>query len=291
MPHLSTVQKDAFWRDGYLMIDDAIDDRQLAALRDQFARWVEESRAHAAPYGRMLDGRPRFDVQPGHSREKPALRRVASPTELSDDYLAVLTRSRLVDVVAELIGPDVRFHHGKINSKLPGSGTEVKWHQDFAYTPHTNDDIITALTFVDEVTAENGPLQVVAGSHRGPIQSLWQDGVFTGTVEPALVADLVAKSAFCLGRAGAACLMHTRLLHASEANRSSRPRTLFICDFAAADAIALSPNPLPSRHAGMIVRGTEPGRVRAISYEMELPEYPKGASFFEQQAKHKDTVQ
>ena len=51
-------------------------------------------------------------------------------------------------MVADLIGPDVKLHHTKINSKLPGSATAVKWHQDFPFTPHSNDSLITALLMV-----------------------------------------------------------------------------------------------------------------------------------------------
>jgi hypothetical protein len=78
--------------------------------------------------------------------------------------------------------------------------------------------------------------------------------------------------------------MHSRVLHASSANASDQPRTLFIAEIAAADAMPLTPNPLPSRHAGLLLAGSEPGRIRATSFEMEMPEIPTGASFFDQQA-------
>ncbi len=94
--------------------------------------------------------------------------------------------SRMTDCVAELIGPNIKYHHSKVNSKLPGAATVVKWHQDFPFTPHSNDDLIIALLMVDEVTEENGPLQVVPGSHKGEIYDLWHDGVFTGAVDDAV---------------------------------------------------------------------------------------------------------
>jgi len=37
-------------------------------------------------------------------------------------------------------------------------------------------------------------------------------------------------------------------------------------------------------HEGMLVSGKEPGRIRATSFDMEIPEIPKSASFFDQQA-------
>ena len=85
-------------------------------------------------------------------------------------------------MVADLVGPDVKFHHCKINLKLSGAKTEVSYHQDFAYTPHTNDDIVTALLFLDDIDEDNGCLTVVPGSHKGPVLSLFDGERFTGAV-------------------------------------------------------------------------------------------------------------
>jgi len=282
---LTAQQIDTFWRDGVLIVEDAVTPAQLAGLRRAFAAWVEESRSHDVAYGAMVDGRPRFDLEPGHSAERPALRRVAAPADISEAYYQVMADSRMTELVADLIGPDLRFHHCKINSKLPGAATQVKWHQDFLYDPHSNTDLVTALLMLDEVTDENGPLEVVPGSHTGPLHSLWHDGAFTGAVADETAAALAGRAVSCIGPAGAVCLMHGCLLHGSAAHRSDRPRTLFIAVYAAADAVPLAPNPVPGRHYGMIVRGREPNRIRATHFEMESPEHPKGASFFVQQAR------
>ena len=286
MPELRPDQCAFFHEHGYLMVENAVDGALLSRLKQDFAAWVEESRSHDAAWGDTVDGRPRFDLEPGHSAEKPSLRRVNAPVEVSEAYLAATLESRMADCVAELIGPDVKLHHTKINSKLPGGHTEVKWHQDFSFTPHSNDDVVTALLMVDEVTEENGPLQVLAGSHRGPIHSLWHEGVFTGAVADSVADTAVASARMCVGPAGAACLMHTRLLHGSTANRSARPRTLHISVYSAEDAVAISPNPVPSRYEGRLVRGQRTGRVRSMDYELDLPQLPTGASFFDQQARH-----
>ena len=68
------------WRDGVLIVPTAVTSNQLAALRGDMELWVEESRSHDGPYGETIDGRPRFDVQPGHSEDRPALRRGSAPT-------------------------------------------------------------------------------------------------------------------------------------------------------------------------------------------------------------------
>lgn len=171
MAHLTDDQKDQFCRDGVLMVEYAVTSDQLADLRKVFSEWVEQSREYTNDYGKTLDGRPRFDLQPGHSAKAPGLRRVQSPEEVSDVFANTMHNAKTVDLCAELIGPDLRFHHGKVNSKLPGTATKVKWHQDFPFQPMTNDDMITCLLFIDDVTLENGPLEVTPGSHKGPIHS------------------------------------------------------------------------------------------------------------------------
>lgn len=280
---LSQQQIDEFWATGVLVVENAVTDEQLAALRHDFKKWVEESRAHAGNFGETIDGRARFDLEAGHTAQKPALRRVNAPTDISHAYASVARDSAMVDIVADLIGPNVRYHHSKINSKLPGAATQVKWHQDFPFTPHTNTDLVTALLMVDEVTDENGPLEVVTGTHNGPLHSLWHDGRFTGAMSPQQAAEFQAQAITCKGPAGSVCLMHTKIAHGSAANLSNRPRTLFITVYAAADAAPCAPNPVPSIMAGEIVRGIEPNRIRCTAYEVETPEFPKGASFFAQQ--------
>lgn len=280
---LTKQQIDEFWETGVLVVENAVTDEQLAALRQDFSKWVEESRAHAGNFGETIDGRARFDLEAGHSANKPALRRVNAPTDISHAYASVARDSAMVDIVADLIGPNVRYHHSKINSKLPGAATQVKWHQDFPFTPHTNTDLVTALLMVDEVTDENGPLEVVTGTHNGPLHSLWHEGRFTGAMSAQQAAEFQAQAITCKGPAGSVCLMHTKVAHGSAANLSNGPRTLFITVYAAADAAPCAPNPVPSIMAGEIVRGIEPNRIRCTAYEVETPEFPKGASFFAQQ--------
>ncbi len=278
----------SFENDGYVVMDNAITADQLAALNDQLRRWIDESRQHDSNFGEIMDGRPRFDVEPStHSPETPALRRISSPIEVSDSYLSVTRDNAALDLTAEIFGPNIKLVATKVNLKLPGSRTAVKYHQDFPFEPHSNDNVMTVLIFLDDVTPDNGPLEVVPGSHRGKIYTLWHDGVFTGAVDPDMEKGLRDASVSCTGKAGSACLMHSRLLHASLPNMTNAPRSLFIVTYVAEDAVPLSPNPIPHVYDGDIMRGRHTGRVRCTPYEMDLPEYPKEASFFGQQDKVK----
>ena len=87
MSILSKEQTDSFWNDGVITVEDAVTPTELTELRKTFTEWVEESRRHEGDYGKTLDGRPRFDLEPGHTSEKPGLRRVQSPEEIPNTII------------------------------------------------------------------------------------------------------------------------------------------------------------------------------------------------------------
>src|SRR3546814_12432932 len=66
--------------------------------------------------------------------------------------------------------------------KSAGYGAAVEWHQDWAFYPHTNDDILAVGVIIDDMSEENGPLMVFPGSHRGPVHDHHADGVFAGAM-------------------------------------------------------------------------------------------------------------
>jgi phytanoyl-CoA hydroxylase len=184
-------------------------------------------------------------------------------------------------MVADAIGPDVKFVHSKINLKMPGADTVVGYHQDFAFVPHTNEDMLTALLMLHDTDAGNGGLEVVPGSHREGLESLWQDGAFSGTVSAETRAACERRAVPIAGPAGAVCLMAGHVLHASRANDSNRPRRLYITVYSAADAFMLWGNSLPNRLEGEIVRGVPSRHARLTPGLIEVRESYGRSSFFQ----------
>ena len=278
---LTMQEKQAFEQDGYIVVKNAVDGKQLRSLQSEIKSWVEESKLHSEPYGQpTIDGRPRFDMGVDHTALNPTLRRINNPSDISESYFQVMTSSKMVDMIVDLIGTNIKFHHCKINLKCPGANTTVHYHQDFAFTPHSNDDVVTALLLLDDVTEQNGCLMVVPGSHKGPMYSLYNGDQFVGRVNDTTEQSLIKKQLPVVGSAGDVCLMHTRLAHGSAPNGSKNSRGLYICVYTAADAIPLAKNPMPSPNEGLIVRGTGTISARMINFEVELPQQPKSASFF-----------
>ena len=157
MATLSTSQVKHFNQDGFLFLENVIPTDKLHKMQTEFEQWKEESRNFTDPYGETFDNRPRFDIEPGHSADKPALRRIASPIEISETYLDFMRNNQALDALVDILGPNLKFENAKINSKQPGAATQIKYHQDFLFEPHTNDDMVTVLFFLDDVTEKMDP--------------------------------------------------------------------------------------------------------------------------------------
>jgi ectoine hydroxylase-related dioxygenase (phytanoyl-CoA dioxygenase family) len=276
---LSEDQIRQFRDEEYTIARGVLDGVGVAALTGELDAWIDESRAHSANYGETLDGKARFDLEAGHGAEQPRLRRVANPVDVSEAYRQALFDGPIPDRVAELIGPDVKFHHCKLNIKLPGMATRVEYHQDHAYDPHTNSDMVTTLLLLDDMSEANGCLRVVPGSHRER-HSHYRDGKFVGAIDPALDADFEARSVPIEGSSGDVALMHTWTVHGGGPNRSDRPRRLLICDYVAADAFPLTAPAVPSPYNGRIVRGKPARKIRLVADSIELPQAYQDDSFF-----------
>ena len=69
------------------------------------------------------------------------------PNKFSDPESAVIlvpvaTENFWAWPPAQLIGPGVRYNGHKLNMKSGEYGSPVEWHQDWAFYPHTNDDLL-----------------------------------------------------------------------------------------------------------------------------------------------------
>ncbi len=57
-----------------------------------------------------------LDIGPGHSAERPVVRRLTSPDRIHDAYWD-FANGIIGDVAGDLLGPDVTFNHAKLNFK------------------------------------------------------------------------------------------------------------------------------------------------------------------------------
>jgi ectoine hydroxylase-related dioxygenase (phytanoyl-CoA dioxygenase family) len=264
--YLSDEQIDAYRRDGYVSLPGVIDAGRIAELRAVTGRFVDRSRAISASDNL-------FDLDPTHCAQTPTLRRIKNPADNDPLYRWVAFESPIPDIVAELIGPDVKFHHSKLNLKGGRVGAPVEWHQDAAFYPHSNDDVLAVGLLLDDATAENGCLVVLPGSHRERVHEHYDGGGrFIGRMREEDIGRFDARKGQLLELpAGSIHIHHYRLIHWSAPNTSADDRRLLINAYSAADAIPLSADPTKTRFFGAIVRGRAPLSVRRTAGDIRLP--------------------
>jgi ectoine hydroxylase-related dioxygenase (phytanoyl-CoA dioxygenase family) len=264
--HLTDGQIASYRRDGYLAVPRVIDAERVQALRRLTEAFVERSRG--------LDGSDAvFDLDPRHTAAAPIVRRIKNPADHDPLYAWVALESPILDIVAELLGPSIRFHHSKLNLKGGHVGAPVEVHQDAAFYPHSNDDVLAVGLLLDDATAENGAMSVLPGSHHGPIYTHYDaQGRFVGGMRAEDIARLDRRNAVLLALpAGSIHIHHYRLVHWSAPNTSPADRRLLINAYAAADAVPLAADPTGSPRYGQLVRGTYPSVARRTAGDMPMP--------------------
>jgi len=227
---LSEQDVAAYRRDGVIVVPDVLDAGTVADLR----RVVAELVAGAAAVSQHDDV---YDLEPSHTPAMPRVRRIKSPHKVHALFDEIVRSQPVLDILTKLIGPGLRLHGSKLNIKAAQYGSPVEWHQDWAFYPHTNDDILAIGVLLDDTDLSNGPMLVTPGTHTGPVWSHHgEDGRFCGLIDPEIVRAEIDRAVPCMGTAGSMSFHHVRALHGSALNTSNRSRNLLLYEVAASDA-------------------------------------------------------
>ena len=214
---------------GYLVLENFLPNKILYELQKTTDDFVEQSRS-------ITENDNIFDLSDSHTSKNPSVRRLKAPNEIHECYNRIIRNPIITDVVSKLIGQNLRLEHTKLNFKQAKGGEAIEWHQDWAFYPHTNDDLLEVGIFLDDCGLENGPLTIVPSSHKGPIDDHHHNGYFIGAVDPKKSNYDLALAEPIIASAGSISLHHVRCLHGSRKNNSDKSRRVFFIGYCAADA-------------------------------------------------------
>jgi hypothetical protein len=263
---LTQEQRLNYFENGYLALEKFVSDDWLKRLNDVTAEFIDESRKMTASDGK-------FDLEPDHNADNPRLRRLMAPVEQHPVYREFGLEGPLVDIAEDLLGPNVKYHHSKLNFKWSDGGEEVKWHQDVPFWPHSNAAPLTIGLSLSHVDDEMGPLGVLPGSHLGPFYSHYNDnGEWTGALrdEDANKLDF-SKAEYLSGPAGSVTIHNSWMIHGSVPNNSPRSRNLLLHTYSAGDSIPLSTLVAAYPHSDKFVRGSMPVKMELEQRPFEMP--------------------
>jgi ectoine hydroxylase len=226
---LTQKQIATYQEQGYLVVENQIPPKIIDDIRAEIDRFQVEART-------MTESNDRLDLEDSHTPDDPRLRRIKFPHMISDVMNNLMRSDHILAPARDLIGADIRLHTTKLNMKSAGYGAAVEWHQDFAFYPHTNDDVLAMAVIIDDMAEENGPLMVFPGTHKGPIFDHHAGGVFVGAMDLAQSGLNIADAVPLMGPAGSVSFHHARIVHGSALNTSTRDRRLLFYEMMAADA-------------------------------------------------------
>jgi phytanoyl-CoA hydroxylase len=226
-----------------------------------------------------------YDLEDSHSANEPRVRRIKTAHTQHPAYGRLVRHPAIVSVLRDLWGQDIRFDTAKLNMKSAGFGAPVEWHQDWAFYPHTNDDLAAVGVMFDDMAVENGPLMVIPGSHKGPTFDHHADGVFCGAMNPANRDVDFGNAVALTGKAGSITVHHVRAVHGSAPNISDRDRRLLLFQFRAANAwpILGFPGGIEAFDALMVAGQSRQPRLSPAPVRLPLPPAVLQGSLYENQ--------
>ena len=250
---------------GAIVVEGVLDDATRAQMNKVLADLVERSRAVRA-HDKV------YDLEPGHCSEEPRVRRIKTPHLVHPVFAEFLRSPKLLGILRDLLGVSVRLHGSKLNLKAPHFGSPVEWHQDWAFYPHTNDDLLAVGVMLDDTTVENGALYIVPGTHRGPTyEHHGGDGRFCGAMDFEAARLRFADAVPCVGPAGSCSFHHVRTVHGSAQNTSNRSRGLLLYEAGAADAFPLLGIPDYDDFKSRLLCGKETIVPRMVDCPVRMP--------------------
>ena len=229
-------------KNGYLIKDELIskkDINKLNTLINKIVTKEKNSRRKVKDQGGTQSYDNYHFVFNSNSSKNKEILRLNNPQNNNKLFYDLSRNKKIIDIVKKLIGGTVRFHLGKLNFKLPNKkkGSLVEWHQDFAFYPHTNDDLITVGIYLEDCHEKNGPLKVIKGSHKKELFSHHSnDNYFVGKINTKKNKINLKKSVSLTGKAGSVAFFHCRTIHGSGLNHTNGSRPLILFGYRACDA-------------------------------------------------------
>jgi ectoine hydroxylase len=249
---LSATQREQYFEEGAVLVEGVVPEVWLKRLRAASDEIIERSRAITESDGIYI-------LEAGHCAAVPRLKRLSSPIDHHPDFWDFTSNSPAVDAAADLLGPDVKYYHSKLNFKWSNGGMKFDWHQDIQAWPHTDYSPMTVGLYLEDCQVEQGPLITIRGSHKGPLHSMYDADRKWALRIPEDRIDM-NKANHMIGPAGSLVMLNCRTIHGSAPNMSDRSRPFLLMVFSSADSFPYRANAIRSPRAGTIVRG-QPARV------------------------------
>jgi ectoine hydroxylase-related dioxygenase (phytanoyl-CoA dioxygenase family) len=250
---LEQHEVDTFWEQGFLPKGRILTDDELDRLRREYD--AEFKKAWDENSLRNLSIDNGSDSETKRKAPKQMLQ-IMQMCERNIHYRKLIYNDRILDIVADLMGPSIQLFHDQALFKPAHVGGPVNWHQDNAYWKCRPANLVSCWLTLDDVKRENGAMQLIPGSHLKPVSHEQSDSTnallnLKGVDESkAVVVELPA---------GGCMFHHCQTLHYTQPNTTDNQRR----------ALAIHFMPLGTYSESM-------GRIMPVSYSNPLLRFCTG---------------
>lgn len=288
---LNKKELNFYKKNGYLVKEKLISNieiKKINSLIDKIINKEEKKKTKIKNLGGSYNNNFVYNSNSSNKRE---ILRLNNPTYYNKLFFNLSRNKKIINIAKKLLGGSVRFHHCKLNFKLPSKkGGEVSWHQDWAFYPHTNDDLITVGVYLEDCYEENGPLQVIPKSHKKKIFSHHNKSKeFVGKI----CEKINSKNKKSLtGKAGTVTFHHVRTVHGSGLNLKNSKRPLMLFGYTNTDAwpltvdASINPNDNFKKYNQCIIVGKKTLVPRFEKVPLIIPLPKKNVSIYQLQKKN-----
>ena len=260
---LDPTQKSRFFKDGYIVVEELIDQDGLTDLRRHYkdivlgnvADFPKKHLSILPLKGEQANTTPPLDTAvpqgPKHNRRDTqiypigeeaynaqrqapinnpldAVLRISAPSRHHSSFDAIVRHPKIVDIIADLMGPDIKLYYDQIFAKPPWSRAN-RYHQDSVFWSFFASNFqITCQIMLDDATLENGCVRFIPGS---PAFGL----VHWDHLPTLLTEDLLAQEVAVPLKAGDATFHHSLALHCSGPNTTPHRRRGWSIHYASAN--------------------------------------------------------
>ena len=205
-----------FEQDGYYHASNVYSEDVLKLLEIEFDRVVEQLENSGERINARWEGDQTAELDGGRSR----IVHTHNVQRYSSQWLAALQDDLFLDIVEQIVGPDIVLHHTKLFQKPPKEGAPFPMHQDWSYFPTQKDTMIAGIIFLTDADVESGGLRVYPGSHK-----LGRIADSSGRVPSKILEQYPLENAVAVNaRRGDVFFFSYLTLHGSTPNRSDRFR-------------------------------------------------------------------
>lgn len=164
---LTPAQKQYFEENGYLMIENIINEQEIQYYRDIYTCLLD---------GTIDTGKNRSDlgIGLGDNKKVENITQIMWPSDFVAGILSKAYHSRALAIAKELQGDDIEMDFDMLINKAPFTNTPTPWHQDAAYWIKMPDTRAASCWLaLDDASVDNGCMWYVPGSHMRPLRPHW----------------------------------------------------------------------------------------------------------------------